>query len=127
MDNALLTADEMRKIFESEVQKKDPTDEEIAEHLFSNEAVLTTVSGIIQQAVERCKIKKRNLVLCIESSDMRLYTSKNREAIFNNDPRYKELTKKVAAKLRELGYTCEVYYNIENYYYNHINKLTVSW
>lgn len=76
MDDGLLTADKMRKIFEFEVQKKDPTDEEIAEHLFSDETLFRNVSAIIQQAVERCKIRKRDLVLCIESSDPRLYTEK---------------------------------------------------
>lgn len=126
MDNQLLTADEMRKIFESEVQKKDLTDEEIAEHLFSDETVLRNVLGIIQHAVERCKIKKRDLVICIESGDIRLYTPNHRHAIFSDDPRYKEFTKKVAAKLRELGYTCEVHIG-DDCDGRHENKLTISW
>lgn len=121
-----LSADEMRKLYESEVQKKDPTDEEIAEHLFSDETVLRTVSAIIQQAVERCKIKKRDLVLCIESSDPRLWTLKHRNSIFSDDPRYKDFTYKVAQKLCDLGYTCEVYIGDE-YDGTHINNLTISW
>jgi hypothetical protein len=126
MDNELLTAAEMRKIFESDHQEEIQSNEEIEELLFSDDAVLAHVKNIIQEAIKKSKNKKQNLLYGIESTDPRLETQKRWEAIFNDDPRYLNLTYKVADKLRELGYTCEEY-GADPPNGQMANEIVVSW
>jgi len=128
MDNQLLTADEMRAIFEN-YSKELLSEEEIAKDLFSDETVLRTAKGIIDTAINVAKLGKREIVICIESSDPRFYAAQGRKAIFSDDPRYADFTNKVAQKLRDLGYTCKVYCGEAHWrqFHNWKNEITVTW